>query len=229
MVDPFENMVIMQGSWTLGDIVVNTVVAFLLGLFVAALYRATHREMSTSFSFINTLVLLSMLMSLVMMVIGNNIARAFGLAGAMSIIRFRTAVKDTRDTAFVFFALGAGMAAGTGNILLAISGSSLVGLFIGMLHWARHGTTEGDEYLLSFLMLPADDDDGNLAYLYDLDNYCRRWQLVSLKSERMGEFVKLSFLVSMKKTGQSQHLINALSNVEGIHRVAMVLGEQGDT
>jgi uncharacterized membrane protein YhiD involved in acid resistance len=229
MVESFENMVLMQGAWSLGDIVVNTVVAFLLGLFISGVYRATHREMSTSFSFVNTLVLLSMLMSLVMMVIGNNIARAFGLAGAMSIIRFRTAVKDTRDTAFVFFALGAGMAAGTGNILLAISGSSLVGLFIGMLHWARHGTTENDEYLLSFLMLPADDDDGNLVYLSHLNKYCRSWQLVSLKSERMGEFVKLSFLVSMKKAGQSQQLVNSLSNVEGIHRVAMVLGEQGDT
>jgi len=230
MVDSLENLVLLQGSWTLGDIVVNTVVAFLLGLFISGIYRATHREMSTSFSFVNTLVLLSMLMALVMMVIGNNIARAFGLAGAMSIIRFRTAVKDTRDTAFVFFALGAGMAAGTGNILLALSGSSLVGLFIGLLHWARHGTTENDEYLLSFLMLPADDDeDGNLVYLSHVNKYCRNWQLVSLKSERMGEFVKLSFLVSMKKAGQSQLLVNSLSNVDGIHRVAMVLGEQGDT
>ncbi|MCP4293525.1 MAG: DUF4956 domain-containing protein [bacterium] len=228
MVDALGGIMVFSEPWSLGDVILNSFVAFLLGLFITWVYRGTHREMGTSFSFVNTLVLLSMLMSLVVMVIGNNIARAFGLAGAMSIIRFRTAVKDTRDTAFVFYALGAGMAAGTGNLMLAVVGSTLVGFFIGLLHWAKHGTSEADQYMLSFLMLPADDETGNLIYLPHLESYCRHWKLISLKSERMGEFVKLSLLVSMKKPGQSQSLINALSNVDGIHRVSMVLGEQAD-
>ena len=100
-------------SWQ--DIVINIIIAFILGVIISWIYRRTHRGYSYSNSFISTLTILSMVTAFVMMVIGNNIARAFSLVGALSIIRFRTAVKDTRDTAFVFLSLAVGMAVGTGS------------------------------------------------------------------------------------------------------------------
>ena len=97
------------------DIVVNLFVAAILGLFISVVYKNTHRGLSYSQSFMVTIILVTVIVSMVMMVIGNNIARAFALVGALSIIRFRTVVKDTKDTAFVFMALAAGMAAGTSS------------------------------------------------------------------------------------------------------------------
>ena len=87
------------------EILINLVTAFVLALVIAFTYRATHRGLSYSQSFVLTLIFVTVITAMVVMVIGNNLARAFALVGAMSIIRFRTVVKDTKDTAFVFFAL----------------------------------------------------------------------------------------------------------------------------
>ena len=76
------------------DVVLNLILAFLLGFLVSAVYRLTNRNRALNHSFIMTLIILSMVVALVMMVIGNSIARAFSLVGALSIIRFRTVVKD---------------------------------------------------------------------------------------------------------------------------------------
>ena len=108
------------------DILVNLLVAAILGLFISVVYKNTHRGLSYSQSFIVTIILVTVIVSMVMMVIGNNIARAFALVGALSIIRFRTVVKDTKDTAFVFMALAAGMAAGTSSYFLAIVGTGVI-------------------------------------------------------------------------------------------------------
>ncbi len=93
-------------------------VAVLLGFVVAAVYHAAHGRTVGS-TLRTTLVLLCVLVAIVTIVIGDNLARAFGLAGALSIIRFRTVVADTRDTAFVIFAVVVGMAAGAGYLVLA--------------------------------------------------------------------------------------------------------------
>ena len=94
-------------------------VAMALGFVVAAVYHAAHGRQGAQNTLRTTLVLLCVLVAIVTIVIGNNLARAFGLAGALSIIRFRTVVADTRDTAFVIFAVVVGMAAGAGYLVLA--------------------------------------------------------------------------------------------------------------
>lgn len=208
-------------SWA--PIVINVLVAFLLGLFIAAVYRATHRQMVVSFSFVNTLILMSMIMCLVIMVIGDNIARAFGLAGAMSIVRFRTVVKDTRDTAFVFYALGAGMAAGTGNLLLALMGTPLVGLFLGILHWTRHGTSQ-DAYLLSFEIESSGSDQE--PYLDVFRRHLENWNFVSGRSVRSGSGIHHMFQVRLRPNVRSQDLIRDLAALEGVIRVQVSLGEE---
>ena len=101
------------------EILINLAASFILALAIAFTYRTTHRGLSYSQSFVLTLIFVTVITSMVVMVIGNNLARAFALVGAMSIIRFRTVVKDTKDTAFVFFALASGLAAGTSSYLLA--------------------------------------------------------------------------------------------------------------
>ena len=224
-----RNLAVRPERWLAGEIFLNIVLAFALGLFVTWVYRATSRQLAVSFSFVNTLVLLAMMMSLVMMVIGNNIARAFGLAGAMSIIRFRTVVKDTRDTAFVFFSLGVGMACGTGNLKIALIGTPLIGFGIGILHWSRHGVIAADEFMVAFSLPPTDDLAQSKIYEPVLAQYCRQRHLVSVKSERLGETIRLTFQVALQDPRQAEVLVSELSSLEGVQRVAVNFGDETTT
>lgn len=214
--------------WTAADIALNLFAGFMLGLFIAWVYRSTQRSLSTSFSFVNTLVMLSMLMTLVMMVIGSNIARAFGLVGAMSIIRFRTVVKDTRDTAYVFFSLSAGMAAGTGNLKIAVLGTLITGLFIGILHWTRHGAVARNEFLLNFQIDASDSEEESTVYLPIFDRYLHRHELLNVKSVRLGEALRLTFHVVMKHPEHSNAMVSELSALEGLAQVSLNVGEDSE-
>lgn len=209
-------------SWW--PVLLNVFVAFLLGLFITAVYRATHRQMIVSFSFVNTLILMSMIMSLVIMVIGDNLARAFGLAGAMSIVRFRTVVKDTRDTAFVFYALSAGMAVGTGNLRIALIGTPLIGLFLGILHWTRHGLSAQEAYLLSFEVESGGGAERE-PYLDVFRQHLMNWNLASGRSARSGSSIQHLFQVRLRRDVRTQDLIRDLAALEGVIRVQLSLGE----
>src|SRR5687767_6321190 len=107
-------------------VLVRLVAALLLGGVAALVYRFTRSKAEVAPSFTATLVLLSILIAMVTQVIGDNVARAFSLVGALSIVRFRTVVRDTQDTAFVIFAVGVGMAAGAGQYSVAVSGIAIV-------------------------------------------------------------------------------------------------------
>ena len=88
-------------------VVLNMALACILGLVISVIYKTTHKGLSYSQSFMLTVIFVTIIVSMVMMVIGNSLARAFALVGALSIIRFRTVIKDTKDTAYVFIALAA--------------------------------------------------------------------------------------------------------------------------
>ena len=84
------------------EIVINLLLSFIFGLIISLVYKFTHKGLSYSQSFMITNVFVSVIVCMVIMIIGNNLARAFALVGALSIIRFRTVVKDTKDTAYIF-------------------------------------------------------------------------------------------------------------------------------
>src|SRR3954447_21862007 len=106
---------------------VRLVLALVLGLAIAWVYRRARGLNGEAESFGVTLVLLTILIAIVTQVIGDNVARAFSLVGALSIVRFRTVVRDTQDTAYVIFAVAVGMAVGAGHPWLAIAAILVVG------------------------------------------------------------------------------------------------------
>src|SRR2546426_12746050 len=109
------------------DVLIRLLVALVLGGLVAWIYRRTRKSTDITASFPVTLVLLSILIAMVTQVIGDNVARAFSLVGALSIVRFRTVVRDTQDTAHVIFAVVIGMAVGANDWLVALLGMSVTG------------------------------------------------------------------------------------------------------
>src|SRR3989304_2285590 len=101
-------------------------------------------------SFVHSIVFLSAITALVIMVIGNNLARAFGLVGALSIIRFRTAIKDTIDIVYIFLGLAIGMAAGVGYHKAAIAGTIIIGLILIIFTKSNFRDFRSNQYILQF-------------------------------------------------------------------------------
>lgn len=124
-----------QGDLTWEHIMANIIVAVVLGIFIFLSYHISHRNTIYSRKFNVTLIVLTVLTAMVMTVIGNNIALSLGMVGALSIVRFRTAIKDSRDTTYIFWCIMVGICCGVGDYLVATAGS--VAVFLILLIFGR--------------------------------------------------------------------------------------------
>ena len=221
----FNNLQLGLQIPSLSDTVINILVAFALGFFIAWIYRRTHRGFSYSASFVHTLMLLSMVTALVMMVIGTSIARAFSLVGALSIIRFRTPVKDTRDTAFVFFSLAIGMATGTGTHIVAIVGTVIISLIILMIHRFRLGEITGSDFLLRFRLTSPDNDN---VYQDVFNRYLRKSILINMTTLEQGASMELSFSITFKQSHQQGQFLRELNSIAEIEHAMLIAADEGE-
>lgn len=222
----FENLTVEATALTVEIALLRIALAFLLGVVTACLYLLTSDTPNGSRSFTTTLAMLSMVTAMVMMVIGNNIARAFGLVGALSIIRFRTAVKDTRDTAFVFLALAAGMAAGTTQTSIVVSAFAGVALCVFVLHRLGLGGAPGESVVLTFSALP--DEFSEEASMDVVKKHGRLVALAGLHTQRQGQLIEASYLVTLRRSSSPHRLIADLTALPGMARVTVSPGNRLD-
>ncbi|MCL2842509.1 MAG: DUF4956 domain-containing protein [Oscillospiraceae bacterium] len=132
------DMVAQSGNLTIGEIVIRIAAATLLSVVIYISYWYTHAGTTYSKKFNVSLVTLTILTCTVMTVIGNNIALSLGMAGALSIVRFRTAVKDSRDTTYIFWAVIVGLCSGVGDFWTAIIGSGVVSVVLLLMGRVRN-------------------------------------------------------------------------------------------
>ncbi len=222
--NPFDNIPLASISWQ--TILINLLLAFALGIVVSWIYRWTHRGFSYSVSFVHTLVLLSSITAFVMMVIGNSIARAFSLVGALSIIRFRTPVKDTRDTAFVFLSLGIGFAAGTGAYVIAVLGTVAIGLFALIIRHIRIGESGKGEFLLRFRV--ANSSDGESVYNIVFDRYLKRNTLINMTTMQEGAHLELAFSITFEEPKQQQQFLRELNALPEVDQAMLIAVDEGE-
>lgn len=201
------------------DIMRNVTVALFCGLFIAWIYRKSYRGAGYSSAFVNSMIVLSMVTAIVIMVIGNNLARAFGLVGAMSIIRFRTAVKDTQDIVFIFFSLAIGMAAGVGYYRIALFGSLFVGLIIYLLVKSNITAPQNQRYLLQFLFQPNGSDSP--SYQPVLNKFCRSHTVVNAKSAQTAGAMELAYYVKLKRKDRNPQFIRELEAAAGVKNIRL--------
>lgn len=200
----------------------NAALATAVGVVVALVYRYTHKGLSYSQSFTQTLVYLTMIVAIVMMVIGSNVASAFALVGALSIIRFRTVVKDTKDTAFVFAALAIGMAAGTSHYFLTLLAT---GLLIGIaltLYASNFGALYKSEFILRFTF---DQSRDSAAYLEIIKTNAKRSNLLHIEPSGDGQTLKLTYDITLEKDSTPEKLTRALGEVEGTSEVVLIVSK----
>ena len=208
--------------FTIYDFVVNIGVATLLGVVLALVYRHTHKGLSYSQSFTQTILLIAVIVAIVMMTIGNNLARAFALVGALSIIRFRTVVKDTRDTAFVFAALAIGMAAGTGLWQLACIGAAFLVVIVLLLYATNFGALYKSEFILRFSF---DQNQDSAAYLAKIGEFAKRSNMLHIEPSGDGRSLRLTYDITLEKDASAEKLTAALGQVSGVSDVVLIVSK----
>lgn len=206
-------------TYSYTEMVVNILVAILLGLAISTLYRHTHRGLSYSQSFTLTILYVTVIVSVVMMVIGSSLARAFALVGALSIIRFRTVIKDTKDTAYVFLALAVGMAAGTSNYFLAFVSTFIISALAIVVHHYNYGVLYKSEFILRFLF---DEGGESERYLEVLDRYARQHHLLHIEPTGDPSLLRITFDISLLEDVEPQTLINEIRSVAGVSEPLLI-------
>ena len=186
--------------------------------------KYTHKGVSYSQSFMLTIVFVTIIVAMVMMVIGNNIARAFALVGALSIIRFRTVVKDTKDTAYIFLALASGMAAGTSSYFLALAGSIITATVAYILYITNYGSIYSSEFILRFRLKTANSTNEQ-AYLDILESYTKKANLLHIEPSGDSLSSRMTFDVVMKKEQSPSDMSLELSKLDEISELVVVASE----
>ncbi|MEO3801756.1 DUF4956 domain-containing protein [Nonomuraea sp. B1E8] len=217
----------LSGTFSVADIAIAMSLSFVLSAMIGWVYRATHRNVSYSQSYVQTLVVLGMLISLIMLVVGSNIARAFALVGALSVVRFRNAIKETRDVGFIFLVMGVGMAVGTRFYLLAVVAAvaiSLIIMIMSRFNWFQLNVRRQ----VVKVQVPSDEDYTHAAQDV-LVRHTDEFELVSMESIRAGALTELMYTVRIKKGSEPADLISGLRERNHGQSVTVLTGyDQSD-
>jgi len=208
---------------TVSEVIFNLIISLICGLLISFTYRLTYRGPNYSTTFVNSLVLLTMITSIVLLVIGNNLARAFGLVGAMSIIRFRTAVRDTMDIIFIFFSLSIGMASGVGLTMISIVGTLIISIVILGLVSFNWGYPRRRDYLLQISYNANMDTEIVMSTL--LSKFCKKVKLVNLKNIGYGEELEAFYHVMLKDNTKGDKLLKELNDLDDVYNINLYFDE----
>ena len=185
---------------------------FRLGVFIFFIYKKTYAGVMYSSSFGVTLVALTMITTLVILAVTSNVVLSLGMVGALSIVRFRTAIKEPLDIAFLFWSIAAGIVLAAGMIPLAVFGSVLIGLII--LLFANHKDTT-NPYIVVLDCQGHESEEKAVAYLKEKTSQCT----VKSKTARKGS-VELNLEIRLKD--DNTDFINELSDLEGVNSAVLV-------
>ena len=215
----------VEPSWRMAGMISWRVGAALaLGVAVALLYRWSRRGEAVAPTFTPTLVLLAGLTAMVMQVIGDNSARAWSLVGALSVVRFRTAVKDSQDTAFVILAVIVGMASGASELAVALVGILVLALAAPLI-WTP-GRPEGWARAEGTLRLKVEGSEVVRAAVEGTFHASlRRYRLLAAATAKKGAALELTYAVRLRPGGSPLDLIAELNRIEGVSGVEIERAE----
>lgn len=208
VVDFFKDTFLNEFQTTMtGDrIAIGLLVAFFVTLFITLIYRVTYQGVCLNRGYLFSLMLVSMVTSMIIMTVTTNLALSLGMVGALSIVRFRTAVKDPTDTVFMFWAIAAGIMAGAGLVYITlITNLSLGALYY--LYYLMTGKLKSSPYLL-VIRYSAENREEVEAALSGLSKLRVKSKVVS------GNTVELC--LETKLTPQTLSLVEALSAIDGV-------------
>ncbi|NUR53318.1 MAG: DUF4956 domain-containing protein [Acidobacteria bacterium] len=193
-------------------------VSLLLAMVICFAYRRTHKGLQYSSSFVLALALLPCIMSVLFMAIGGSVARAFGAVGAMSLIRFRTVIKDTMDLAYIFLAITIGLCIGSGNFLIGVTATAVLVGVVYVLSQSNFGSPHGRGYILRFVVQTT--NGSRPQYSAVLDKYAGMVMLLSMHNANNAS--ELVYNVRrIDETGRDG-LVHELMAVPGVDSVGLI-------
>lgn len=208
---------------SLETLLISLLTAFVLGQVVAWVYLWTHSAVSYSRAFTQSLILMAIVVTLVMFVIGNSIIVAFGLFGAMAIIRFRNVLKDTRDTVFVFFVLVLGIAAGTQRYVTSFVGTAafcLVAVYLSRTSFGTLGRFDGH------LSLRLSEEGDEAGLLRTIQSFCRSVKRLSVRRSSIDEHVDYLFQIRLRDPARSRELLEEVRSLGSVSSASLVLRDE---
>ncbi len=209
------------------EVVFSLLLSWGLLTIVCLVYRYTHRTPGYSQSYVHTLILTGMVTTLIMIVIGSNIARAFSLVGALSIIRFRNAIKETRDIGFIFFAMAIAMACGTRFYITGTIACGLIGSVNLLLHFTNFAAmNRPPERLLTVCTPPGVDPETLLEQ--SMKRLFQSFSIVSMESVRQGLYTEVVFSVQPMEGISGNMVLDEISKANGNLKISYNYSDHAD-
>jgi len=207
------------GLW---DLVLSLSTSAVLCIFLAVTYIRSHSGHSYSRSFVHTLVFVGITISLIMLIIGSNIARAFALVGALSIIRFRNPVKDSRDVAFIFMAMAVGMASGTRFYLFAAIFTMFMAFLALVFHHFRFGESDNALFVLRLRMKASERGHVESAFR----DLCSSYAIISVdRTAGQGEIDDFVYEINPNRGVEYERIIKRIGEISNDISVTLLVGE----
>ena len=194
------------------DMMLALILAFGLGLFIFLVYKKTYQGVMYSSSFGVTLIALTMITTLVILAVTSNVVLSLGMVGALSIVRFRTAIKEPLDIAFLFWSIAVGIVLAAGMIPLAVIGSVIIGVILLVF---VNQKSHCNPYIIVLQCDGHDSEVAAKAYLDEMTNRC----VVKSKSAQKGS---LELTMEIRLKNDDTDFINTLSEMQGIHSAVLV-------
>ena len=218
MFQDFLNLLYIPGEMVL-TLFISLTLAFLLGLTIALLYRSTHRGLNYEPSFLATLTLLAPIVALVMLFIRGDLVLSLGLVGSLSIIRFRTPIKDTRDMVYLFWVIAVGLGCGTDNWTLVFMSTIFLGIIISILYLLEYGRPKHADFVLVLSgssPYPAGDAEA-IIHRHTVNARIRSYEV---EGETWEVVIELRFNRKQEKT--LDLLIQEMQNIGRVNRVSLL-------
>ena len=194
------------------DFVIAMVLAFALGLFIFWVYRNTYNGVMYSASFGVSLMAMTMITTLVILAVTSNVVLSLGMVGALSIVRFRTAIKEPMDIAYLFWAIAAGIVLGAGLIPLAVFGS----VFVGVILWVFVNRKTSDHPYI--MIINCNNKDAETKALAKVEAFVKKHVLKSKTVSKDG--IEMTLEVRLK--GDDSQFVNEISEIEGVENAVLV-------
>lgn len=198
----------------LTEVIVAFSAAFVLSSVLTTVYRMTHHGFSYSRVFVHAMILGSLTACLMIMVIGNNLARGLGILGALAIIRFRTPVRDPRDMVFLFCCLAVGIGCGARVFAVASVGALFFSGVALYLHWAPFSAKSEFEGLLRFLLPPDSDSHEKIQAIFE--RHLRSATLIAVREAAQGDFLEYSYQTRLIRADSQQGMMEEIRELPDV-------------
>lgn len=210
---------LLFNSPDLVDVLFSMTLSVVVGMLVSQLYRGTHRGLNYEHTFMASLVLMAPIVTLVMLYIRGDLVLSLGLIGSLSIVRFRTAIKDTRDMVFLFWVIAVGLGAGTYNWSVVLISSLFLMIVVAVLYYFRYGQTSNTDFVLSVSgSLPYDGDKVRATVArFSTDARMRSYEVEDKNWEVIYE-LRLGELTSRT----ADELTTSLKSMPGVKNVSLL-------